>query len=273
MKTMTKSLLTLTASLFVMGCTANAGNMPKNSVGASADTEKSDAHSRKGNGKHRVYFGSRRGNDWDDIDTNDDGKISREEWQNRENKDNGDDDDFFEKFDLNKDDYVTQEEIEEFVEKTVSEAMKGLDIKMEAMKALREEKMHMKVERIREKAERMAERAERIAERVRRDVFVDLELADVEELDGEAFVFNVPDVKHHMRWAGPRFGGFKRFDDNDDGVVTKAEFEKHQAEMFAKLDKNGDGKLDESDLPKRKRYKIVEVDEDDAKKQAKAKKN
>lgn len=44
----------------------------------------------------------------------------------------------------------------------------------------------------------------------------------------------------------------KRFDVNGDGAVTADEIESRQKRMFARLDKNSDGKLEMSEMPKQR---------------------
>lgn len=46
-------------------------------------------------------------------------------------------------------------------------------------------------------------------------------------------------------------GIFERADTNDDGSVTREEFRAARTQQFAKLDRNSDGYLDSSDVPKR----------------------
>jgi Ca2+-binding EF-hand superfamily protein len=52
-----------------------------------------------------------------------------------------------------------------------------------------------------------------------------------------------------MRHGGE--GMFERADANNDGSVTKEEFIAARGEQFAKLDRNSDGYLDSTDMPKR----------------------
>jgi Ca2+-binding EF-hand superfamily protein len=46
-------------------------------------------------------------------------------------------------------------------------------------------------------------------------------------------------------------GIFERADTNHDGTVTREEYVAARAEQFAKLDRNSDGYIDNSDVPKR----------------------
>ena len=45
----------------------------------------------------------------------------------------------------------------------------------------------------------------------------------------------------------------RRFDANDDGVLSMAEIENHQREVFALMDRNDDGVVAQDELPRRDR--------------------
>jgi Ca2+-binding EF-hand superfamily protein len=45
---------------------------------------------------------------------------------------------------------------------------------------------------------------------------------------------------------------FEEADANNDGVVSREEYRKARAQKFSRLDRNGDGYFDQSDIPKRR---------------------
>ncbi|WP_447726348.1 hypothetical protein [Sphingomonas koreensis] len=55
-----------------------------------------------------------------------------------------------------------------------------------------------------------------------------------------------------MKHGSMKHGGMKA-DANGDGVITRAEFDAHNAARFAAMDANKDGKIDTSELPQRGR--------------------
>lgn len=62
-------------------------------------------------------------------------------------------------------------------------------------------------------------------------------------------LLSAPSMAQGMRQGGE--GMFERADANNDGSVTKEEFIAARGQQFAKLDRNSDGYLDSSDMPKR----------------------
>ena len=60
---------------------------------------------------------------------------------------------------------------------------------------------------------------------------------------------SAPSMAQMMRRGGE--GIFERADANNDGSVTKEEFIAARGQQFAKFDRNSDGYLDSSDVPKR----------------------
>jgi Ca2+-binding EF-hand superfamily protein len=62
-------------------------------------------------------------------------------------------------------------------------------------------------------------------------------------------VFSAPSMAQMMRHGGE--GMFERADANNDGSVTKEEFIAARGDQFSKLDRNSDGYLDSTDMPKR----------------------
>lgn len=62
-------------------------------------------------------------------------------------------------------------------------------------------------------------------------------------------LFSTPSMAQMMRHGGE--GMFERADANNDGSVTKEEFITALGQKFARLDRNSDGYIDSSDVPKR----------------------
>lgn len=62
-------------------------------------------------------------------------------------------------------------------------------------------------------------------------------------------VFSAPSMAQMMRHGGE--GMFERADANNDGSVTKEELIAARGDQFSKLDRNSDGYLDSTDMPKR----------------------
>jgi Ca2+-binding EF-hand superfamily protein len=62
-------------------------------------------------------------------------------------------------------------------------------------------------------------------------------------------LLSAPSMAQGMRQGGE--GMFERADANNDGSVTKEEFIAARGQQFARLDRNSDGYLDGTDMPKR----------------------
>lgn len=62
-------------------------------------------------------------------------------------------------------------------------------------------------------------------------------------------LLSAPSMAQMMRHGGE--GMFERADGNNDGSVTKEEFIAARGDQFARLDRNSDGFLDSTDVPKR----------------------
>ena len=62
-------------------------------------------------------------------------------------------------------------------------------------------------------------------------------------------LLGAPAIAQMMRQGGE--GMFERADANNDGSVTKEEFAAARGGQFAKFDRNSDGYIDSSDVPKR----------------------
>ena len=69
--------------------------------------------------------------------------------------------------------------------------------------------------------------------------------------DGKMTVAEIADAIERMRAERMAQRIVKRFDTNGDGELTKDEIESRQKKMFALLDRNDDGKIEKSEMPRR----------------------
>jgi len=198
--------------------------------------------------------------DLSDVDANQDGKISRDEYLSYDKEGKRYDkqwreqhwDEMIEKFDDNDDNQIEVAEIERFAEERVAEVMEKLDdlhgnwigefdFNFDDGHFFDSEEFELRLERRLENAgERMEEAMERLHQSERHMEFV---FKGLPELDAYAF-------------AGPKGFIFRdrddvvleKMDSDDDGKISKEEFLKSRQEMFERLDENNDGVLDEDEM-------------------------
>ncbi|MEE8295911.1 MAG: hypothetical protein V3R64_09385, partial [Sphingomonadales bacterium] len=203
---------------------------------------------------------------FDDVDVNEDGKVSRDEYlaynsdSRRYDRDWREDHwkEMIEKFDYNEDDQITTGEVEEYVNERlaeVSEKLKGMkwfgdgdfDFGMDGKDFVfdfdghdfhgdfddGEFALHME-----EKMEGVQERIEEAMERLEEMDFGDFG-------DHHVFTFR----------SSPRFeinrGNWSVHEDldaNEDGEISEEEFLNARSKLFDRLDENGDGVLDEDEM-------------------------
>lgn len=205
---------------------------------------------------------------FDDVDTNQDGKVSRDEYlaYNSDSRHYDRDwrenhwDEMTEKFDSDGDNQITTAEVEEYVEEKVAEVsdrlknMKWLDDKdfdfdfdgHNYVFDFDDHDFHGdfdfdKDEFAQRFSEKMKDLHERIEDSIRR--LDDLEIRGLD--DDRIFAFrSAPrfEIKRRFRFDGDDL------DSNGDGVVSEEEFLSDRGKLFDRLDKNGDGVLDEDEL-------------------------
>lgn len=205
---------------------------------------------------------------FDEVDANEDGKVSRDEYlaynsdsrrYDREWRE-GHWDEMIDKFDYNEDAQITTGEVEEYVEERlaeVKEKLKGMkwfgdgdfdfDFDMDGEDFVFDfdgHDFHGDFDS-EEFAERMEEKMEGVHERIK-EAMKHLEDLDIHGLDDRrVFTFR----------SAPRFeinrshwSLHEDLDANEDGEVSEEEFLSERGELFDRLDKNEDGVLDEDEL-------------------------
>jgi|GEM_PF-3314736 len=206
-----------------------------------------------------------------DKDTDGDGRLSREEF-------GADDPDSFDKLDLNSDGYVEREEIDEYVEMRVAEAMEALDAAManfdadfdvefdfssdgdeywddeefeEGMARLEErmgrmgERMARVGERVGRAAERAARQATRHIEREFRNKERHIEVRRRHGEQGNMQSMSEENMEEMIERRKDRV--MSELDKDEDGQVSREEFPGSDR-RFARMDENEDGFIARDEL-------------------------
>lgn len=201
---------------------------------------------------------------FDDVDANEDGKVSRDEYlaynsdSRRYDREWREDhwSEMIEKFDFNDDAQITTDEVEEYVEERLAEVSK----KLKGMRWFGDMDFDFDGEEFvfdfdghdfhgefdsEEFALRMEERMEGVHERIKEAMkhLKDMDFGDIR--DRRVFTFR----------SSPSFelkrGNWSLHEDldaNDDGEISEEEFLSARSKLFDRLDKNEDGVLDEDEL-------------------------
>lgn len=194
---------------------------------------------------------------FDDVDANEDGKVSRDEYLAYNSDSRHYDrewrehhwDEMIGKFDSNDDEQITTDEIEEYVEEKIARVTDRLkdmhwlgDSDWEF--DFDDHDFHGSFD-AEEFSERFAEKMDRLHDRIENSLrkLDDLEIRGLD--DDRVFAFRSAPRFEIKR--GYRFDG-RDMDSNDDGVISEEEFLSSREDLFARLDKNGDGVLDEDEL-------------------------
>lgn len=241
------TLFAAVASMALVSACATANGQTSDSS-ASVRASASDSESER---DVRVFRVRGRGMDFesiiDEYDSDEDGRISKDEYNDRPNRGR------FAELDANEDGFVDLAELE---------SDRG---EREERRASR---MAERMERHAERAERHAERAMRNAERYEERILKSLDRNDDGEIDehdfdfdfefdGEAFEGDMKAFEERMekfseemekRMAEHRGRALKKFDTNEDGVVSRDEFSARHDKQFDKMDKDGDGTLSADEL-------------------------
>lgn len=201
---------------------------------------------------------------FDDVDANQDGKVSRDEYlaynsdSRRYDREWREDhwNEMIEKFDYNEDNQITTGEVEEYVDERLAEVSK----KLKGMKWFGDmdfnfdgedfvfdfdghdfhgdfdsEKFALHME---EKMEGVRERIEEAMERLE-----DMDFGDF----GDRHVFTFRSTPSFELKRGNWFLQ-EDLDTNDDGEISEEEFLSARGKLFDRLDENGDGVLDEDEM-------------------------
>lgn len=202
-----------------------------------------------------------------DVDANQDGKVSREEYlefnkdSRRYDREWREEhwDEMIENFDSDNDEHITTAEVGEFVEQRLAEVHERLkniewfgdhdfEFEFDAGDYVFDFEGHDFHHRFdgEEFSERLAEKMERVEKHIERTVRriedIEIHIPDGDELE---FAFRAAprfELRRHHRMMIPRM------DENEDGVISREEFVTEREELFKRLDKNEDGVLDEEEL-------------------------
>ncbi len=168
-----------------------------------------------------------------DYDSDDDGKISREEYNDRANRGR------FDALDADEDGFIDEAELETDIE----ERMEHKTARM----AERMERMAQRMERHAERAMRNAERyEERILERLDRNGDGEVNEDDF-DFDFN-FNFEFDEEGFEKRMQKHRERALKKLDNDGDGAVSREEFAARHNKRFDKMDKDGNGTLSADEL-------------------------
>lgn len=174
----------------------------------------------------------------ENYDSDDDGKISEEEYNDRSNRGR------FDALDANDDGFIDKAELELDMEARMAERearwAEGEGLRAERMA----ERTGRHVERLMRDAERMAQRAERLGE----DVLAELDRNGDGEINEDDFDFDF-DFKFDMEGLGERM---------------QERMQKHRERALKELDKNGDGAVDREEFAARQNKRFDELDKDDS---------
>ncbi len=170
-----------------------------------------------------------------DYDSDEDGRISRAEYNDRPNRGR------FDALDADEDGFVDLAELESDIEERVAERMER-----------HAERMTERVERHAERMERHAERAMRNAERYQERILERLDRngdGEVNEDDFDFdFNFEFDGEGFRERMQEHRARALKKLDSDGDGVVSRDEFAARHNKRFDKMDKDGNGTLSADEL-------------------------
>ena len=212
---------------------------------------------------HRVEF--ERVGGFGDIDANEDGIITEEEYLSYEDEDNRSDEawrkdhwaEMMEKFDSNEDNALEMQEVTDYAERKVRVAMKKIgdwhgdwtgkfDFDGEEFDFDDEDfemRFEGKMKGIEKKVYRVIKRLEGFGDHMG-DFDFTFDFDGDHEMHEYAFT-----GKPHGFMFGPLHGrGLEGLDANEDGTISEEEFVKHRQDLFKKMDKNEDGVLDETEL-------------------------
>ena len=168
-----------------------------------------------------------------DYDSDEDGRISRAEYNDRPNRDR------FDALDADEDGFIDQAELESDIEERMEQ------------KAAR---MAERMERHAERMERGVERAMRHAERYEERILERLDRNGDGEVNGDDFdfdfnfEFDFDKEGFEKRMQEHRARSLKKLDSDGDGVVSREEFAARQNQRFDKLDKDENGTLSADEL-------------------------
>ncbi|MCH8863271.1 MAG: EF-hand domain-containing protein [Proteobacteria bacterium] len=225
------------ASMALVSACATANGQTSNSSAATrvASSDETDGARRDARVRRLV----RRGIDAESIienyDSDEDGRISREEYNNRANRGR------FSALDADEDGFIDEAELETDMEERMAE-------RMERHAERRAERMEHHAERM----ERHAERAMRNAERYQERILERLDRNGDGEITGEDFDFDFnfefDGEGFRERMQEHRASTLKKLDSDGDGVVSRDEFAARQNKRFDKLDKDQNGTLSADEL-------------------------
>lgn len=197
---------------------------------------------------------------FDDIDQNQDGKISETEYLEYDSKFATEDKEWraehwaemIEKFDANEDNQLEVEEIEDYIQTRMAEVMENFherhgnwlgdfdfNFEFDDGEIFNGDNFTLRLE------EKLGEIDERVAEVMER--FHENHARFMAEFDfggNEFFIERAPG----FAFFGPHMWEEQGLDVDEDGQVSEEEFLRGREELFQRLDKNEDGVLDEDEL-------------------------
>lgn len=166
------------------------------------------------------WIGASAAHQWDELDTDEDGRISRDEYMSAKEV-------RFEELDSDQDGYVDEDELEDFIEAKMEMRMEAMSERMEGRQfVFRGDRrmMEMDMEELENEIEEAMDKVEIIVERM-----AGPRMFFLSERDGRCF---------------------EGLDENDDGEITREEFMARRDKAFDRLDEDGDGIISEEEMEK-----------------------
>ena len=222
------TLFAAVASMAMVSACATANGQTSNDSAATRVVSGDEAGAVERDVRVRRF--TRRGIDAESLignyDSDEDGRISREEYNDRPNRGR------FDALDADEDGFIDQAELESDIE----------------------ERMEQKAARMAERMERYAERAMRDAERYEERILERLDRngdGEVNEDDFDFdfdFNFEFDEEGFEKRMQEHRARALKKLDSDGDGVVSREEFAARHNKHFDEMDKDENGTLSADEL-------------------------
>lgn len=173
---------------------------------------------------HMRHARMHRGNDMQDMDANDDGLISREEFDSHHGLK-------FDEMDGDSDGFISENEIDDYADAIVEEVMEDFDFEFE-----------FDTEEFAREMEEMGEEMSRAGERMAREMH-----RHGREIERRREIYVVDERDIDVRIEEKKDETFARLDKNDDGKLSRDEYPGPDR-RFNNMDKNNNGFVERDEL-------------------------